>query len=472
MHSSPSVVPPGPGTGVPAADEPSNALPPNTAPAPPNTAPAPPNAALSDAPSPDALPSSAVPPVDEAAAVALTQDLVRLRTVNAAGATTVEQPAADLLCGLFTEFGWPYDVVEVAPGRPNVVAVVEGGGGPGRTLMFEGHTDVVTEGDAAAWNVDPYGAEIRDGRLWGRGAADMKSGVAAMIYGVRALQQAGPFPGRVVVGVLCDEEGLMLGAKAFAASPPAAEVDGVVVCEPEGYEVCTSARGGIRLRLGLRGVMAHGAMPQEGRNPLIAGSRIVAALAEVEKWAAGRYGTHPHAGTVTVTPTVLRAGDPDQLNVIPGHGALGIDVRTVPGTDHAEVVERLRQTAVAAAADVGVTVELTVVDDRPAVEIAAGHPLVRSLVAGHRLVHGAEPPFGAVPGTTDGTILTRDAGLPTVVYGPGGKWIAHQKDEYVEVREIAEYARVYAVAARHFLDGSETLTGPPGPGTQEGGDAA
>ncbi|MFH8409906.1 M20 family metallopeptidase [Streptomyces sp. NPDC018019] len=397
-----------------------------------------------------------VPEVDAAAAVALTQDLVRLRTVNATGATAVEQSAAELVSRLFTAFGWPHEVTEVAPGRPNVVAVVEGGGGPGRTLMFEGHTDVVTEGDPDTWSVDPYGAHIRDGRLWGRGAADMKSGVAAMIYGARAVQQAGPFPGRIVVGVLCDEEGLMLGAKAFAASPTAAGVDGVIVCEPEGHEVCTSARGGIRLRLSLHGVMAHGAMPQEGRNPLVAAARIIAALAGAEEWAVRRYGTHPHAGTVTVTPTVLHAGDPDQLNVIPAHGLLGIDVRTVPGTDHAELTEHIRQAAEAAAAGAGVTVGLTVVDDRPAIETAADHPVVRALVAGHRQVHGSAPPFGAVPGTTDGTILTRDAGLATVVYGPGGKWIAHQKDEYVEVREIGEYARVYAAAARHFLTGGGT----------------
>ncbi|MEV5593738.1 ArgE/DapE family deacylase [Streptomyces sp. NPDC052496] len=448
MHNSPSVVPSGPEAGVPETDRSRTAVP--------VSVPAP------------------VPPVDEAAAVALTQALVRLRTVNAAGATAVEQPAADLVSRLFTDFGWPHEVEEVAPGRPNVVAVVEGGGGPGRTLMFEGHTDVVTEGDAGAWSVDPYGARIRDGRLWGRGAADMKAGVAAMIYGVRALQEAGPFPGRVVVGVLCDEEGLMLGAKAFAASPLAAEVDGVVVCEPEGYEVCTSARGGIRLRFGLQGAMAHGAMPQEGRNALVAGARVVAALAQAQEWAVRRYGTHPHAGTVTVTPTVLRAGDPDQLNVIPGHAVLGVDVRTVPGTDHAELVEHLRRTAVAAAAEVGVTAGLTVVDDRPAVEIAAGHPLVTGLVAAHRQVHGVAPAFGAVPGTTDGTILTRDAGLPTVVYGPGGKWIAHQQDEYVEVREIAEYARVYAVAARHFLSGAgpeSTTEGGAGSGHPEGDSA-
>lgn len=399
-------------------------------------------------------PTVADPAVDSAAVVAFTQDLVRLRTVNAAGATEVEKPAAELVARLFTEFGWAYDVVEVAPGRPNTVAVIEGGGGDGPTLMFEGHIDVVTEGDPGDWSVDPYGAEIRDGRLWGRGSADMKSGVAAMIYGVRALQLAGPFPGRVVLGVLCDEEGLMLGAKAFAATPLAREVDGVIVCEPEGYEVCTSARGGIRLRLDLDGVMAHGAMPQEAKSPIVAGARIVETLGRAQDWAQERYGTHPHAGSVTVTPTVLHGGDPDQLNVIPAHGLVGIDVRTIPGTDHAELIERVREFAVEAAGSVGVGVGLTVVDDRPAIEISEDHPVVAALVDGHCQVHGGPPPFGAVPGTTDGTILTRDAGLPTVVYGPGGKWIAHQKDEFVEVHEIVEYTRVYAAAARSFLNGT------------------
>ncbi|MER7396224.1 M20 family metallopeptidase [Streptomyces sp. NPDC000151] len=400
--------------------------------------------------------------IDEAAAVAFTQDLIRLRTVNATGATDVERPAADLVAALFTEFGWQHEVVEVAPGRPNVIAVVDGKGGEGPTLMFEGHTDVVTEGDPAAWSVDPYGAQIRDGRLWGRGAADMKSGVAAMIYGVRALQQAGPFPGRIVLGVLCDEEGMMLGAKAFAASPLAAEIDGVIVCEPEGYEVCTSARGGIRLRLELTGVMAHGAMPQEGKNPIVAGARIVEALGRAQTWAEVRFGTHPHAGSVTVTPTVLHGGDPDQLNVIPAHGLVGVDVRTIPGADHAELIARIRHEAEEAAATAGVTVGLTVVDDRPAIEIPEDHPVVAGIVAAHERVHGSPPPFGAVPGTTDGTVLTRDAGLPTVVYGPGGKWIAHQKDEYVEVREIGEYTRVYAEAARHFLSGATGATGVTG----------
>ncbi|NLU73318.1 M20 family metallopeptidase [Streptomyces sp. HNM0575] len=414
------------------------------------------------------------PVVDADAAVRLTRDLVRLRTVSDAGADQVETPAVGLLERLFAEFGWQYEVTEVVPGRQNLVAVVEGGGGAGPTLMFEGHTDVVTEGRGEDWSVDPYGGEIRDGRLWGRGSADMKSGLAAMIHGVRGLQLAGPFPGRIVLGALCDEEGMMLGAKAFAASAAASGIDGVIVCEPEGYEVCTSARGAIRLRLDLTGVMAHGAMPQEARSPLVAGARIVQALAGVEEWAVERFGTHRHAGSVTVTPTVLRAGDPGQLNVIPAHGMIGVDVRTVPGTDHGELLARISESARDAAATAGVTVEPAVVDDRPAVEIGEDHPVVAALVAGHRGEHGAAPAFGAVPGTTDGTILTRDAGLPTVVYGPGGKWIAHQKDEYVEVAEIGQYARVYAAAARHFLTAGAAGDGIAGAGARAGetGDAS
>ena len=133
-----------------------------------------------------------------------------------------------------------------------MVAVVRGTG-PGRTLMFEGHVDVVTEGDPDDWSFDPFGGDIVDGRLRGRGSADMKSGVAAMIHAARAVELGG-FTGTIVVGVLADEEGMMLGAKRFAADLNAGAIpgltdgiDGVIVCEPEGGEVCPVAKGAIRI---------------------------------------------------------------------------------------------------------------------------------------------------------------------------------------------------------------------------------
>jgi succinyl-diaminopimelate desuccinylase len=395
--------------------------------------------------------------VEEAAVVELTRALVRVRSVHDPVTGTAEAGAADVVVATMRAFGWQPTVVQVAPGRPNVLAVVDGGGGPGPTLMFEGHTDVVTEGDRASWSVDPYGAELRDGRVHGRGSADMKGGLAAMLYGVRALQVAGPFPGRVVVAALADEEGLMLGAKHFAASWPdlvGGSIDGVVVCEPEDGEVCAVAKGAVRLRLTFTGVMAHGAMPQHGRNPVPVATGTVAALAEVEAALRAEHGVHEHLGQCYLTPTALLAGDIQQVNVIPATAVLCVDVRTVPGVDHAAVVESVRRAAEAVAEPAGVGVRLEVLDDRPPVDTPLDHPVVVALAAAHEAVTGEPARYGGVPGATDGTILTRDAALATVVYGPGGKWIAHQADEYVEVADLVTAANVYAETARRFLRGA------------------
>jgi succinyl-diaminopimelate desuccinylase len=150
---------------------------------------------------------------------------------------------------------------------------------------------------------------------------------------------------------------------------------------------------------------------------------------------------------------VLLAGDRAQANVIPGSAVLCVDVRTIPGVDHRSVVAAITDAvrAVAGPADVGVRVE--VVDDRPPVDTPRDHPVVAALAAAHQTVTGEAARYGGVPGATDGTILTRDAGLATVVYGPGGKWIAHQADEFVEVAEVLRAAHVYAEAARVFLTG-------------------
>ncbi|WP_046470378.1 M20 family metallopeptidase [Allosalinactinospora lopnorensis] len=390
-------------------------------------------------------------PVDTAGVVAFTQELVRVRSVHEPARGRSEAEAASLVAAKMREFGWEPEMTEVAPGRPNVVAVVDGGGGPGPTLMFEGHTDVVTEGDRENWTVAPYGGEIREGRLYGRGSADMKSGVAAMLYAVAALRTAGPFPGRVKVCALADEEGMMLGAKHFAASPAAADVDGAIVCEPEEGEICVAAKGAIRLRVEFTGTMAHGAMPRHARNPVPAVGAFLTALAAYEDELARRHGVHEHLGQVHLTPTVARAGDPDQANVIPAHAAVHVDVRTTPAVDHAALVARMRDLAAEAASDHSVGAEVTVVDDRPAVEVAPDSSVVTALTEAHRAVTGEPPRYGGVPGATDGTILARDARIPNVVYGPGGKWIAHQADEFVEVADIVRCAHVYAEAAHRFL---------------------
>jgi succinyl-diaminopimelate desuccinylase len=115
------------------------------------------------------------------------------------------------------------------------------------------------------------------------------------------------------------------------------------------------------------------------------------------------------------------------------------------------LITQLADTAGRIARDAGLTAQVTVIDDRPPVDTPVDHPVVQAMLAGHRAATGADAVIGGVPGATDGTILTRDAGLATVVYGPGGKWIAHQADEYVAVADIVTCTRAYVAAARHFL---------------------
>ncbi|MFV0309985.1 MAG: M20 family metallopeptidase [Desertimonas sp.] len=389
--------------------------------------------------------------IDRDALVEFTRALVRVPSVYDPARGLNEEPAAELVVEQMRSFGWEPEIDIVEPGRPNVIATIDGGS-PGPTLMFEGHTDVVTEGDRSEWNHEPFGAELADGRIWGRGSADMKSGVAAMLFAADALCRRGGFPGRIVLGALVDEEGMMIGAKDFVARGRAAGIDGAICCEPEAGEICHVAKGALRLRIDFTGKMAHGAMPFQGRNPNRAVGASIGVLADLEVRLQALHGEHPHLGLTWVTPTVLRAGDPPQMNVIPAAASMWIDVRTIPSVDHPALVAEIDALVATVSGDHGIASVVEVIDDRPPVATPEDGPLVRAIWDAHQ-AFGANPPrLGGVPGATDGTVLTSRGGVPTVVYGPGGKWIAHQVDEYVEVDDLVSHADVYVEAAHRFLN--------------------
>ncbi|MPZ53148.1 MAG: ArgE/DapE family deacylase [Acidimicrobiia bacterium] len=393
--------------------------------------------------------------VDEVGVVEFTRDLVRTPTVFDPERGMSEAPAACLVATKMRSFGWEPVVEEVEPGRPNVIAVIEGGH-PGRRLLFEGHTDVVTEGSRDEWTVDPFGAEVIDGRIYGRGSADMKSGVAAMILAVRAVELSGPFPGSIVVAALVDEEGGMVGVKDFLSRGHGSGIDAAIVCEPEENEICCVAKGAIRLGITVSGRMAHGAMPHMGVNPNLAVAALIDGLTSLEEQIRGQYGSNPHLGHTHITPTVVEGGDRQQHNVIPGRSWLGIDIRTTPEIDHATLLREIESLAIETGTLHETGMDIEVIEERPPVDIDESHPIATAVHDAHLAVEGTAPVFGGVPGTTDGTILLRDGGIPNVVYGPGPKWIAHQPDEYVEVSDIVNKTKVYARAALNFLNETES----------------
>ncbi|MCO5177023.1 MAG: M20 family metallopeptidase [Thermomicrobiales bacterium] len=396
--------------------------------------------------------------IDDEALVETLAQLVRIRSVyDPAHPDGNERAAADFISALLESWSMHYRRREVAPNRPNLVVDLPGRA-PGPTLVFEGHTDVVTAGDRAAWSVDPFGAAIVDGRLYGRGACDMKGGLVAMLFAARALQLSGcDYAGCVRLAIMVDEEGMMSGAKAFVAD---GELDGVaaaIICEPEGDRLCIAQKGALRARVTLHGRMAHGCMPEQGINPVAALGEVVVECRHLEQEV--RAASVPHAllGHFSLTPTVALAGEPAQANVIPSGAELLLDVRTTGEHDHAElrtlIADRLQQ---AAHRVPGAGMAIEWLDDRPATETSPDAQIVVAVSDAHKAETGEAPPFGGVPGSTDGTIFWAATRVPLVTYGPGATTLPHQADEWVALDEVVRYARTYVGAALRFFDLQES----------------
>lgn len=394
--------------------------------------------------------------IDDSELIALTRELVRIPSVIRPGDPSGGEAAvADHVQRWLAKEGLAVEVHEVAPGRPNVVAWL-GDKGAGRSLLLEGHTDVVTEGDAAEWTYPPFGGDLVDGRIYGRGAADMKSGLAAAMVAAAAIKRSAvPLRGRLVVGALVDEEGDMIGARHFAATSIGRDLDAAIICEPEQNELCLVSRGVVWARVSIHGKMAHGAMPDAGVNPIAALGELLRRCRTLERRLRALCQKSRYLRPPTVTPTVVRGpavGLP-QSNVIPSAVEATLDIRVTPGPDEHVIAEAIdavcREVADACQ---GVKVEWEPVNGyRLATRVERHEPIVAAMAKAVRRVTGRPPRFGGVPGSTDGTILRSTLGIPIVTCGPGNRQIPHQVDEYVEVRELTEAARIYAASALNFL---------------------
>ncbi len=398
---------------------------------------------------------AAVEAVDPAYIVDLARRLVQIPSVMRGGDPAGnESAAAAAVAAELDGLGLLVRVEDAAPGRPNVIADWPADG-TGPLLILEGHTDVVTEGDPSLWSVPPFGGVVRDGRLYGRGAADMKGGIAAAIGAVRAVRDAGVrLAGRVRLAVVSDEEGMMLGIKRFIRNGWAEGAVGAIICEPEANAPCLVQKGAVRAVGRFRGRMAHGAMPKTGVNPIPAAAAFVRRAAALEADYAARHGRHPLLGDPSVTPTVCQAGEIGQLNVVPAEALVALDVRTIPGQAHGELVRDLERAAAdAAAATPGCRGVLEVIEERPWTETSPDALVVRAVERACRRVQGRDPERRGVPGATDGTFLHAWAGVPIVTIGPGDVAIPHQVDEFVRLDALVEAGRIFAAALCYGLDG-------------------
>jgi len=402
--------------------------------------------------------------------IELTAQLVKINSVWDPVAGTSEQAAADYVFNWARQQGFEAVMEEVAPGRSNVIVTWTAGEGS-RRLMFEGHTDVVTPGDESIWQYDPFGAEIVDGRMYGRGTNDTKGNLAAMLIAMAALKRSGvELSGTVIGGVLCDEEDQMLGVRNFIDRGHADAITGAVICEPQDGLICTTQKGALRAQFTISGRMSHGAMPLSGLNTAPAVAILIAALHELEYQAAQNPGRDEHLGWPSFTPTVIQApaaGAP-QLNVMPGEARILVDIRTIPGQSHPSIIRNLEAMAQQIKQQVrqdyrdydkllqlernhDLRIEVEILTDRPCTLTDRNDPVVLAADWATRQLVAGDPTYAGVPGATDGTFLWALKNIPIVTMGAGDRQVPHQVDEWVDLDQLVETAKIYALTALNYL---------------------
>jgi acetylornithine deacetylase len=359
--------------------------------------------------------------------IALARALVRADSRNpslVAGAPG-EGEAARVLAGTLQAWGFAVELQEAAPGRPNVVARVGRRGG--RSLMLNGHLDVVgVEGMAHP----PFDAEERQGRLYGRGATDMKGGVAAMCAAAARAARAGPLAGEVIIAAVIDEEYESLGTRALLEAGVRAE--GAIVTEPTRLAIAPAHRGFAWIDVVVRGRAAHGSRYDVGVDAITHAGLLLAELDAHARDVLVRR-THPLLGHASRHASTIEGGT--AWSVYPDRCALRIERRTLPGegagaalAEVREACERLR--ARHASFDAAATLAFA---QGPS-DVPEDAPLVRAL-RGAMEGSGEAVRVEGLSAWTDAALLN-EAGIPAICYGPGDIALAHAAAEWVELAEV------------------------------------
>ena len=350
---------------------------------------------------------------------------------------------SDYLVDFFARLGVGHQRIEVVPGRANVVARIDRPGS-NVTVLYDAHQDTVP---VDGMTVAPFQPVERDGRIYGRGACDVKGGMAAMLAAfARLVEERPPQAANVVMSCTCDEESTVLGILDLVKhwTDPARRgslidkrPDVAVVAEPTGLDVVVAHKGATRWKLRTRGRACHSSDPSQGINALYRMARVLVCLEEFAVQLPSQVPPHPLCGRATLSVGRIEGGI--SVNTVPDECTIEIDRRVIPGENEALVVE---QVAEFLRHRLDFEVEML----PPWIRAAAlpdgdNLPWAQRLVECARAVTGRGEPIGVQYGTHASRLAA--AGVPSVVFGPGSIAQAHTKDEWLEVAQLDWAAEVY-----------------------------
>jgi succinyl-diaminopimelate desuccinylase len=386
--------------------------------------------------------------VENSTVVDILGQLVALPSVNPMGGSVdasicYESRVSDWLVRFFQSIGAPYERLEVSPGRDNVIARFESPGAD-FTILLDAHQDTVP---VEGMTIAPFEPKVADGRLWGRGACDVKGGMAAMLFAFRRLISERPTgAANVVLSCSCDEEATITGitdlvsywstnhgrSKLLQTRP-----DVAVIAEPTELDVVVAHRGVTRFKIRTKGRACHSSDPTQGINAIYRMGKLVSALQDYSDHLTQAVKVHPLCGGATLSVGKISGGT--SVNIVPDECVIEVDRRLTPGENLEHVVSDIH----AFLAD---RLDFEFEFDLPWIECAALADADNSELANAVLgcVTAVDGPHSAI-GVPYGTNATRTcgAGVPSVVFGPGSIQQAHTRDEYIDIAQLEKAAEVY-----------------------------
>ena len=371
---------------------------------------------------------------ERAEARRLLEELLSVASVNGEGR---EADAAAFLENYFRETGWEMQRQQVGPGRENFILDVPGDAGQGYEV-WNGHMDTVPYGDVSAWDTDPSVPSVKEGRIYGRGASDMKGGLAAMAYAFHYIWKKRLRPRRMVrFAATCDEEKGGTGARRFLESGLFGQPDFLLIGEPTNGMLGVAQKGCLWLLVSVKGRTAHGAYPGMGINAAEAGFAFCQQVKEL----VGRYG-HPLLGQATATITRVQAGVAD--NMVPDAASFVLDIRCVPVISHRELLAQLEELRDACVRDAGgLEIHLSIRNERIPMEIASDHPQVERIRSLAEAVTGRRPDDTGISFFTDASVLAENEPVPVLLFGPGDPALCHRTNESMELKKYFDAIEVY-----------------------------
>ena len=367
-------------------------------------------------------------------ALELTQALVRFDTINPPGN---ERLCAEHLGSILDDAGFAVSYHEFAETRTSLVARI-GGDADAKPLCFTGHIDTVPLG-AAPWSVDPFAADIADGKLYGRGTSDMKSGVAAFVVAaIKLVRELETGPGMVLIITAGEETGCEGAYHLAGLGNVLGDAGAIVVAEPSSNLPFIGHKGALWLKAVANGLTAHGSMPELGVNAIYKAARTISQLEDFDFNVA----RHPVLGKPTLNVGTVHGGM--NINSVPDRAEVGIDIRTLPDQDHGDLCAHL-------SSYLGDDIAVEPIVDVGSVWTDPAEDWMLDVFDVMAEILGKMPEVCTATYFTDAAALTPAyGGPPTVILGPGEAAMAHQTDEYCVVDRIDQAVDAYVEIAKRW----------------------